>query len=173
MDEIWKDIKGYEELYQVSNMGRVKSLKRGAILKPSHNGCGYLKFVLSKNNNQKTFYIHRLVAEAFIPNLGNKPQVNHIDGNKENNIVSNLEWSIAKDNILHSYRKLGKEAVTNNAHEANMIRCEVFDKTTSTVKVFNSIREAEIFYGVYHNTFSRAINKQSGNMRKYKIRKLD
>lgn len=92
--EIWKPVVGYEGLYEVSNWGRVKSLKFGKelILKPCTNNCGYLHVVLSKNNKQKNFYVHRLVAQAFLPNPHNYPCVNHKDENPLNNNVENLEW---------------------------------------------------------------------------------
>ena len=100
MDEIWHDIDGYKGLYQVSNKGRVKSLKYGKerILKPDWNAGGYLKVHLFKNAAAQDRLVHRLVAEAFIPNPENKPQVNHKDENKFNNCVNNLEWSTAKEN---------------------------------------------------------------------------
>lgn len=92
--EIWKDILGYEGLYQVSNFGRVKSFKFGKerILKPGTNKYGYLIVILCKNGKVKHFYVHRLVAEAFIPNTHNYPCVNHKDECKTNNNVNNLEW---------------------------------------------------------------------------------
>lgn len=100
MEEIWKDIEGYEGLYQVSNMGRVKSLKNDIILKP-YILRGYEKVLLYKNKKRKHFQIHRLVAMAFIPNPDNKPQVNHKDENKTNNCVDNLEWCTGHYN--HNY----------------------------------------------------------------------
>ena len=102
--EIWKPKKDYEGLYEVSNFGRVKSLgngksKKSKLLKPGKNKQGYLFVIFYKNGKRKTFRVNRLVAEAFIPNPDNLPQVNHIDENKENNIVENLEWCDCKYNI--------------------------------------------------------------------------
>lgn len=113
MEEIWTDIKEYEGLYQVSNVGRVKSfdtkdkldrIRKGRVLKPRRNKTGYLQVTLCKNGKHKTHSLHRLVAESFIPNPENKPQVNHIDEDKTNNMVSNLEWSTSKENSNHGTR---------------------------------------------------------------------
>lgn len=96
--EIWKDIAGYEKLYQVSNRGRVKSLPRNGtgakekILTLHKDSKGVYNVSLSKNGERKIAYVHRLVAEAFLPNPFNLPQVWHIDGNSENNEVDNLIW---------------------------------------------------------------------------------
>ena len=97
--EEWRDIEGYEGLYQISNLGRVKSFpnckrKTIRILKPGNNrtGRGYLFIFLHKNKQKKRFYVHRLVAEAFLENPNNYPCINHKDENKENNNVNNLEW---------------------------------------------------------------------------------
>ena len=100
MEEIWRDIEGYEGLYQISNKGRVKSLKCGKerILRPGIDTSGYCFIILCNDGVSKPFRLHRLVAQAFIPNLYNKPQVNHLDENKKNNCVENLEWSTAKEN---------------------------------------------------------------------------
>ena len=100
MEEIWKDVKGYEGYYQVSNLGRVKGLlaikqyKCGRILKTYSNykGKGYLKVKLYKNTVKKMFYVHRLVADAFLPNPYNYPDINHKDENPHNNSVNNIEW---------------------------------------------------------------------------------
>lgn len=142
MKEEWKDIKGFEGYYQVSNLGQVRSVERyknnhkklqlvkSCVLKTFEHQKGYLVVKLCKNNIKTHKRLHRLVAEAFIPNPKNKPQVNHIDGNKKNNIVSNLEWCNGSYNILHAYK-------TGLIHSKPVI-----DKKTGII--YNSIREASI-----------------------------
>lgn len=104
--EIWKDIEEYEGIYQVSNLGKVKSFKRGSerMLKPCRDRRGYLIVDLYKNGKHKNNKIHRLVAQAFIPNPENKSEINHIDEDKTNNNVDNLEWSTRKENLNHGTR---------------------------------------------------------------------
>ena len=118
--EEWRDIKDYEGFYQVSNFGRVKSLDRyierngkpallkGKIIKQAYTGRGrdYLFVGLSKNGKVKLVNVHRLVAEAFIPNPDNLPQVNHKDENKSNNCVDNLEWCSALYNLTYNDRHI-------------------------------------------------------------------
>lgn len=102
--EEWRDVDGYED-YQVSNFGRVKSFKHNTprILKPGCSPSGYLCVGLGRNNRTITELNHRLVAKAFILNVDSKPQVNHIDGCKLNNHVSNLEWCTVSENVRHAY----------------------------------------------------------------------
>lgn len=114
--EIWKDIEGYEGLYQVSNYGNVKSVERKIwngkgyrisrerVLSPG-NVCGYMYVGLSKNDIRKGYYIHRLVAEAFLPNPCNLPEVNHINEKPSDNNVSNLEWCTCEYNAIYSHGK--------------------------------------------------------------------
>lgn len=100
-DEKWKYVSGYDNLYQVSSLGRVKSCRTGIILKPFDNK-GYWRVGLSLNSKQTKFLVHRLVAKEFIPNPENKPQINHKDLNKRNNHFSNLEWVNNQDNVTHA-----------------------------------------------------------------------
>ncbi len=139
--EVWKDIKGYEGRYQVSNNGRVKSLpinekycKRTdeIILKPFMCGSGYQEVILKINGQRKPKLIHRLVADAFIPNPTNKKEVNHKDGNKFNNDYTNLEWVSSSENIRHSY-----DVLKNKAYSRKVICVE-------TRNIYNSIKEAAI-----------------------------
>jgi len=98
---MWKDVSGYEGLYEVSNLGRVKSKRK--IISSVDDGKGYPRLHLSKDGKAKSFRVHRLVAEAFIPNPDCFPIVNHKDGNKENNTVENLEWCTQLENVEHAY----------------------------------------------------------------------
>lgn len=125
--EEWRPIRGYEKRYEVSSMGRVRSIRRtiiqkdrsespcsrrwgGWILKGDEKkGGGYPRVVLYKNGERYRVFIHRLVCEAFIPNPENKPFVNHKDGNPNNNQVSNLEWCTCKENVQHAINILGHD----------------------------------------------------------------
>lgn len=117
LNETWKPVVGFEELYEVSNLGRVKALKRKKncnrgwgwikehIMKNSTNGGEYYKVPLTNKEHIRKYYlVHRLVAKAFLSNPDNLPEVNHLDGNKLNNCVNNLEWCTRKDNIKHAYK---------------------------------------------------------------------
>lgn len=119
MKEIWKNIDGYDGKYQVSNLGNVKSYKN---LKKELCKNGYLRVTLYKEGKAKRFLVHRLVANTFLENKSNKPQVNHIDGNKTNNQINNLEWVTSSENNKHahkiglnkgSYGMLGKKGQLN------------------------------------------------------------
>lgn len=130
MEEIWKDIQGYEGKYQVSNLGQVKSLgnsnslnpryKVGRILKLQKDPCGYFRVDFC----DRTFKVHRLVAEAFVPNLENKSDVNHINGIKTDNRVENLEWMSRYDNLHHAFLN-GLKAVGERVGSSKLTQIEV------------------------------------------------
>ena len=101
--ETFVKVVGFEN-YEVSNLGKVRNIKSGKVLKPHLNHKGYLKHHLSKNNKLKELFLHRIIATAFIDNPEGKPCVNHIDENKLNNDLSNLEWCTVKENNVHGTR---------------------------------------------------------------------
>ena len=164
--EIWKDIEGYEGIYQVSNKGRIKSFYgvKEKILVTRTKGHDYEKVLLSKNGVGKTFLIHRLVAKAFIPNPENKPEVNHIDGNKKNNCVENLEWMTCSENTKHAF-DTGLAKVLRGANNgAARLTPEQIKEIRATYK-----KDSKTFCGTalakkYHvgpSTISRIVNNET------------
>lgn len=144
--EIWRPVKGYEKLYKVSNFGRIKkTYKNGKqkILKHGKNKQGYWQICLSKENIQKSFKIHRLVAQAFIKNPLNKKEVNHIDGNKNNNKVDNLEWCTPKENIQHAYKTGLKKCIGGK-------KINQFNLSGEFINQYNSIGQAQRKLKTYH-----------------------
>lgn len=161
-DETWKDIEGYEGLYQVSNLGRVKSLSRKVfhcnrvthkeekILSTINNKNGYVRVELS-NGNKKKYLVHRLVAQAFIQNNENKKYVNHINRIKNDNRVENLEWATASENIKYSYNILAKYK-NNNLIKTKQYKpvVQIDVSKDKIVAVFNSVNEAHRISGVHN-----------------------
>lgn len=181
MEEIWKDIEGYEGKYQVSNLCRIRSLdrkvgnyiKEGKILKPFSNRCGYLQVDLFDSSiNRKSKTIHRLVAETFIPKIEGKNEINHIDGNKNNNSINNLEWCTRLENLTHArniglitgesfiksgsenwmYQRRGKD----NPHSKTVIQ---YDKEMNKIAEYGSTSEAERKTGIYQTNIARCCRK--------------
>lgn len=134
-EEVWKDVKNYDGLYQVSNLGNVKSLNRkgtkGGLIKQDLRKDGYLQVHLTKNRKMKNYLVHRLVAEAFISNLNNLEEINHKDENKQNNKLDNLEFCTRKYNMNYGTRPY------KNAKKV----CQT-DLNNNIIKIWNSIREA-------------------------------
>ena len=162
--EEWRDIKGYEGFYQVSNMGRVKSLERtvagrngskrtirGRILKPRSERNGYLQVALCNGSGKiKAFKVHRLVCEAFLENPENKPCVNHIDENKTNNTASNLEWCTVSENINHG---------TRNARIAKA-HCKPVGQYTrggKLIKIWQSAHEVQRQLGFNNSNINKVV----------------
>ena len=156
--EVWKDIPGYEGLYQVSNLGRVKSLERRRennggltkvpekILHQSENGSGYFKVMLCKNSKVKTFFVHRLVAQGFVENTDCKRTVNHINGDKSNNKAENLEWCTYAENNAHAVEVgLNRMSARNNKASKPVAQ---YDKDMNFIKAYPSIKEAERQTGI-------------------------
>lgn len=151
--EQWKDIKGYEGLYQVSNYGRVKRKYNNGkirILKPISTNNGYLRVSLSKNSVNNTYFVHRLVAQAFILNPENKPEVNHIDGDKTNNKIENLEWCTRSENIQHAfYTGLNQiDPALIGKSSSKPVRC------ITTNIVYDSTMDVERRLGINHSNIT-------------------
>lgn len=141
--EIWKDIEKFRGLYKISNLGNVKSLVSNKILSPAiiayrdNKKTGY--YVV--NLKGKLYYIHRLVAETFIPNFNNLPQVNHKDGNKKNNCVENLEWCTNSENIKHAYKNGLMVAHAPKSRKVKSVK-QIDKYTNEIIREWNSIIEA-------------------------------
>lgn len=152
MVEEYKNIPGYEGIYQISNYGNVKSLgnnksRKEKLLKLQSKTNGYLFVTLYKNGKHNSYLVHRLVAQVFIPNPGNKPQVNHINGIKTDNNVKNLEWNTNTENVQHSHNT----GLCENGIKAKSkpVLC------TTTGEIFESINEASRQTGVSPSNIMR------------------
>lgn len=162
MKEIWKPIKGYESRYEVSNLGEVASLRyargrRRKILKQSTNTWGYSQVTLSKDRMKTNRTVHRLVAEAFIDNPDKLPQINHIDENKSNNCVDNLEWCDSNHNVNYGER-------TRKASRSKQ-RAVIATLPNGEEEYYDSICGAAKMLNVSHSSISCAVRKTRGHKR--------
>ena len=175
MEEIWKDIKGYEGLYQVSNMGRIKSIDRyvprkngklqhvyGKIMTSFDNGRGYKQVYLTKNSITKAHSVHRLVANAFIPNPDNLPQVNHKDEDKANNRVDNLEWCTQKYNQNYGTISIRKsQKLLNDKNKSKPVLQYSLDGTF--IKEWKSTRDVQRNLGFDNSHISKCCRGKQAN----------
>lgn len=167
--EVWKDIIGYEGVYQVSSHGRIRSLDRyvghrffpGKIFSPNPNRYGYVRVQLTNNGETKSFAVHRLVAAAFLDNPNGFPQINHKDENKSNNHVDNLEWCTAEYNINYGHRT---EKMSHSNHFNAKLTQEDVDKIRMEYK--KGVRGHGIYclakkYGLGTTQISRIVHYES------------
>lgn len=166
MKEVWREIPNYNGDYFVSNHGRVKSYKRTKplIMHPSYSDRShqYQTVQLFKNGNYKTYKIHRLVAELFIPKIPGKDYVNHIDGNPKNNTVENLEWCSLSENSWHSWNIIGRKP----GGFKRKIICE------ETGAIYQSLHECARQLGTNPSTVHKALNLRTLSGKKYRCRGL-
>lgn len=162
MEEEWRDVPGYEGFYQVSNLGRVKSMPnrsnhKGSMILSLSVVNGYMHVGLSKNAEQKICKVHRLVAAAFISNPRNLPQVNHKNGNKSDNRVENLEWVTAKENTKHAHLT-GLAHAQKGVENSRSLKIVQLSMDGEEIARYVGTREAERKTGAYHSNISRCLN---------------
>lgn len=158
--ETFVKIEGFDN-YEVSNLGKVRNIKSGRILKPSLNKNGYLRLWLCENNKRKHLYLHRIIATAFIDNPDEKPCVNHIDENKLNNDLSNLEWCTVRENLIHGTR-------TKRAAEKCFKKVIQLDLNDNVLNEFESMVQAEQETGVSRRNISSCCNGKRKSAGGYK-----
>ena len=167
MEEIWKDIPGYEKYYMASTLGRIKSkdrviktvlkgkeikyIKRGRIMTPCLNSGKYLGLPINTDKLKKNENVHRLIAITFLPNPNNLPCVNHKDENKLNNCVDNLEWCTYQHNNVWKNR-LAKSLETFNADPKNRRKVYQYTKDGAFIKEYESVKEATKEMGLKHSS---------------------
>jgi len=161
MNQDWKDVAGYEGLYQVSNDGQVKSLsndkgKKEKLLRQSIRAKHYPSVALSKRGMFTPYSVHRLVAEAFLSNPDGFPEVNHKDENPYNNHVDNLEWCTHKYNINYTS---GRKTYKKRGHAREIIQLDLYGKTIS---VFKSTADAANSTGIGRTGISNALSRIDG-----------
>lgn len=161
MEEIWKPIKGFEKYYLISNLGNVQTIKTGKLRKTQKNDDGYLCLLFCVNYIRYTKYIHRLIAEAFIENPLNLPEVNHINGIKLDNSIKNLEWCTHQNNMVHAHKtELIKQARGIKCLKSVKLTEEQVKEIQNLKGKLSGLKIAKI-YGVSDSQIYRILNNQS------------
>lgn len=183
--EEWRPVVGFEGLYEVSNWGRIKSLPKTVtrkgicynlnekILKPQPSGNGYLKIFLHNNKYKKQFFVHRIVSEAFIPNPGNKPFIDHINTIRDDNRIENLRWCTQKENCNNpiSLSKMSESSMKVDRIKVNKVLQEKnssvaskkvyqYDINGNFIRAFNSVIEAAKYIGVKTKSLTVECNRR-------------
>ena len=162
---IWKDVEGFEGLYQVSSEGVLISLPRcgtkGGVMKRRKTNRGYEIYTICKNNKPYHKSVHRLFAQHFIPNPENKPYINHIDGNPLNNTLDNLEWVTQSENVLHALEMGLAYTVGENNPQAKLTDKEVLEIRDLYKHKIYTQREIGGMYGVSHTHVSAIVLNQT------------
>lgn len=154
--EVWKPAPGFEDNYEVSNFGRIRNSATKKVLVVTPNKKGYVVARLSVHNVKYSIKMHRAVAIAFIPNPNRKPQVNHIDGNKSNNNVGNLEWATNGENQKHAF-KMGLNRVTGKAGRQKIPVAKIDTKTGGVIETYKSINDAARANNTYRQNIRKAL----------------
>lgn len=174
MKEIWKDVVGFEGLYRVSNLGNVIGMKKSwvcgmygnirtrpeSLSKQSIDTSGYSQVWLCKNGKSKNYLVHRIIAKAFLPNPENKKDVNHKNGCKSDNNLSNLEWCTRSENVIHAFKNNLKKPSKGSKHGMSKLKEEDVLKIREMHPKFSKLEIAEIF-NVTRRSVNNIVNRKS------------
>lgn len=185
MGEVWRPVVGFWNKYEVSNLGRVRRIKNNTvnIISINNNHHGYATVHLSDKKSKRVL-VHRLVAEAFIPNPEGRPQVNHKDGNKDNNRVDNLEWVTASENVKHAYNS-GLKRPSGGVPPKSIVCIEtgrIYPSTWAVAREFGRTSQAALYWALnnpkhrawgLHWKYAQLDNKDAAKILQQELDKID
>ena len=159
MEELWKDIIGYEGLYQVSNIGNIRKIAPFArkincsrcipyLLSKAKSSTGYIHVQLVKQGKAKTINVHRLVANAFVPNPYHKNEINHIDSDRSNNVFTNLEWVTHRENMIHAVKQCHVNPSIMRNHKKKRYTVLQYSKNGEFIREWNCVNDIALKYGI-------------------------